>query len=118
MSSAPGRDSAHGPVHHDDPGLQPERTSLSWTRTILSLMICSLTMLRWAYAYPAAIYVLVVVVGLLGGVLLLTQGRRYAEQALGLAQDRVRPNSGAVLLLAASLVLFAGSELVLIVIGG
>lgn len=104
--------------HHTDPGLQPERTSLSWLRTILSLTICSLTMLRWAHAYPAAIYLLVVVVGLMGGVLLLTQGRRYAEQNLGLAREKVKPNIGPVMLLAASLVLFAGSELVFIILGG
>lgn len=103
---------------HDDPGLQPERTSLSWTRTILSLTICSLTMLRWAHAYPAAIYLLIVVIALLGAALLLTQGRRYAEQNLGLARERVQPNAGAILLLGASLILFAGSELVFIIVGG
>lgn len=103
---------------HEDPGLQPERTSLSWTRTILSLTICSLTMLRWAHAYPASIYILVIVIGLLGVALLLTQGRRYAEQNLGLARERVKPNVGAILLLGASLTLFAGSELAFIVIGG
>lgn len=103
-------------IHHEDPGLQPERTSLSWTRTVLSLTIASLTMLRWAWAYPAMIYVQVVVMTMLAFALISTQGRRYAAQDLGLAKGRVTPNAGGVMLVAGSLVLFAASELVLILV--
>lgn len=103
-------------IHHDDPGLQPERTSLSWTRTVLSLTVASLTMLRWSWAYPSMIYVQVVVMILLAFAVTTTQGRRYAAQDLGLARGVVKPNPGGVLLVSASLVLFAASELVLIII--
>lgn len=103
-------------VHHSDPGLQPERTSLSWTRTVLSLVVCSLTMLRWGHAYPGAIYALAVVMVLVGAAVVASTRRRYAEQDEGLAAEKLPPAPGAVLLLAGSLALFAASELVLILV--
>ena len=38
-----------------DPGLQPERTAMSWTRTGLAMLVCAATLLRWADAYPELI---------------------------------------------------------------
>lgn len=106
------------PIHHDDPGLQPERTSLAWTRTVLSLTVASLTMLRWAWAYPSMIYVQVVVMILLAFAVLSTQGRRYAGQDLGLARGVVHPNPMGVLLVSGALLIFGVSELVLILTSG
>ncbi|AWB82852.1 hypothetical protein C3B44_11375 [Corynebacterium yudongzhengii] len=103
-------------IHHDDPGLQPERTSLLWTRTVLSITIASLTMLRWSWAYPWMIYVQSVVMVLLAFAVLTTQGRRYAAHNLGLARGVVKPNPGGVFLVAGALILFASSELVLIIL--
>lgn len=101
-------------TRHHDPGLQPERTSLSWTRTIGSLLICSLTMLRWAFAYPEAIAVQIFVMVLLATALMTTQYRRYRRYDIGLARESLPPNVGPVLLVAAALIVFAVSELVLI----
>ncbi|MFD1810669.1 DUF202 domain-containing protein [Rhodococcus gannanensis] len=39
-----GRD--HGRFTHDDPGLQPERTTLSWLRTACAVLIPSLLLVR------------------------------------------------------------------------
>ncbi|MGP9725220.1 DUF202 domain-containing protein [Corynebacterium sp. AOP40-9SA-29] len=60
-----------------DPGLQPERTSMSWGRTSLAYLVAAAVMLRWAPHYGA------VVVGVSGGLMLVagviyaTQRRRY-----------------------------------------
>ncbi|QYH20323.1 DUF202 domain-containing protein [Corynebacterium aquatimens] len=32
---------------HADPGLQPERTSMSWSRTAISMLVVSSILLRW-----------------------------------------------------------------------
>lgn len=101
---------------HTDPGLQPERTSLSWTRTVLSLVVCSLTMLRWGHAYPGAIYMLAAVMVLVCAAVVVSTRHRYARQGEGLAAEKLPPAPGAVLLLAGSLTLFGASELVLILV--
>ena len=45
---------ARGPLHQD-PGLQPERTLLSWTRTLLLMLVVGGFFIRWAPYYGAAV---------------------------------------------------------------
>ncbi len=98
---------------HEDPGLQPERTSLAWSRTVLALLIGAATMLRWAYVFPGVIIVMALVLMGLAVVLMVTSGSRYRRHASTFGQERVEPKTGSVLLLTVCLSLFAASELVM-----
>jgi len=67
--------SPHFPVPADA-GLQPERTSLAWTRTSCSLVVVGLLGLRWAGALGGSL-LLVAVLGCAAMLLLLAvTGRR------------------------------------------
>lgn len=99
---------------HDDPGLQPERTALSWTRTVLALMVCSATLLRWAPKYPGILLVVIVLMAALSGVIAVGQRRRYRKEAEGLAQDKVPPNIIGVLTLTACIAGFAVAEIIVV----
>lgn len=77
---------------HNDPGLQPERTILSWNRTTISMAVCTAVLLRWASFYGAAILVPVVLLISLATLILVTQRIRYTRQSRGLAQEHVPPN--------------------------
>src|SRR5699024_5772246 len=69
---------------HDDPGLQPERTSLAWTRTSISCLVVSAICLRWSPHYGAvavAPALVAVVMALWIGV---RQRHRYRVQSDGL----------------------------------
>lgn len=82
---------------HQDPGLQPERTVMSWDRTLLALFVVAAMLLRW---YPAVGLAALVPAGLCGAAALvihLTQRRRYAVQSTGIAAERVAADVFAVL---------------------
>ena len=85
------RSRPHERPHHSDHGLQPERTSLSWTRTILAMVVCSLVILRWATGYPAAVFVVLAVVLVLAAWLYLSNRDRYEMKVRGIRDERVAP---------------------------
>ncbi|AGF73750.1 DUF202 domain-containing protein [Corynebacterium halotolerans] len=101
---------------HDDPGLQPERTSLSWARTTVALAVASAVLLRWANHFPVAIHALVVVMGTMALAIYLTQRRRYRRAGLGLAHGRVEANVGSVVAVTVGMVLLGVAGLGLILV--
>lgn len=107
-SPAPGR------PPHGDPGLQPERTVMAWTRTTVSLAIVSAVLLRWAWVYGAVGFVLVVVLWGVAVGILFTQRHRYRERVGGLVADRAEPKVGAVLTLTAAVLLLGAGALLLV----
>ncbi|AXR75109.1 MULTISPECIES: DUF202 domain-containing protein [Auritidibacter] len=93
---------------HEDPALQPERTILSWSRTILVLCVVSSLFLRW---YPdVGLISLAPAVGCVvaGLVIQLTQRHRYALQSRGIVRGQVEANLIAVGLMTALVVAVAG----------
>lgn len=83
---------------HPDSGLQPERTSLAWGRTLLALIVTACFFLRWMqwHGWLAA--------GLALGCLLLAlfvwvmQRLRYRAGATGICNSRLAPALPSVLL--------------------
>ncbi len=99
---------------HGDPGLQPERTALSWTRTTVALAVVSSVLLRWAWAYGPWIFpLLIILLGLTAGIW-FTQRRRYRRGVEGLRGDAVVPAAGAVATLTGALLLLGAGTIILV----
>lgn len=103
------------PAVHGDPGLQPERTSLAWSRTILALLTTSAVTLRWIDLYGPAVLTLLGLLVVLALMILAQQRRRYRVQTRGLARGGLRANAAAVVALTAALVVLGASGIALVV---
>ncbi|NUP59240.1 MAG: DUF202 domain-containing protein [Pseudarthrobacter sp.] len=85
------------PSPHGDPGLQPERTTLAWGRTMLALVTASAFFLRWLPVYGLPILMLFAVSAGAALAIYLTQRSRYRARAQGLAGESVEADISAVL---------------------
>lgn len=99
---------------HADPGLQPERTVLSWTRTVISLMVLSAVLLRWSPHYPGLIYGIIVAMDVLAVTIYFTQRRRYARADRGIAEERIEPSVESICFLTGAMILFGVAGLALL----
>ncbi|WP_218221115.1 DUF202 domain-containing protein [Nesterenkonia sp. Act20] len=82
---------------HADPGLQPERTVLSWGRTMLLFALVGAVFLRWMPYYGLWTLALAAGCALVAGGIYLTQKLRYSRQSRGIAEGRVEADVRAVL---------------------
>ena len=86
---------------HPDAGLQPERTSLAWGRTIVSLFVASAILLRWVPHFGLWIAPTVCVLWIGAIAVLLTQKRRYRRSVAGIASEAFSASTGAIFALTA-----------------
>lgn len=96
-----------------DPGLQPERTELSWRRTLLALAVASLVAVRVLSDALGAWAVVVGAGGLAAAAVLWAVARRRHRVASAVFAGRAPASamSGGALLLAVSLLTAAGAAL-------
>lgn len=104
--SSQNRQSTVPPVlRHDDPGLQPERTTLAWGRTVMAFMTAAAVCLRWVSHHGIFVLTLFGVAVLTGTAIYLTQRTRYARGSRGIAEEQVRADATGVLSLCSATVL-------------
>lgn len=85
---------------HDDPGLQPERTTLAWGRTVLALITAAAICLRWVTHHGVfALTLFAVAVGT-GTIIYLSQRTRYTRSSRGITEETVAADATGVLGLA------------------
>jgi hypothetical protein len=92
VSTAPQPVSPHG-----DPGLQPERTTLAWGRTMMALATVSAIFLRWLPHHGFPILLLFAVSSGAALAIYLTQRRRYLASSHGIVHERADADAPAVL---------------------
>ncbi len=100
-----------------DAGLQAERTALAWTRTALSMMICSLTLLRWSDNYSALVFGAIGLLAVLSLAIITRSRAGYRDEALGLSEEHVAANAFGVFAVTAGMTVLGGLGLYLAVAG-
>ncbi|RLZ03486.1 hypothetical protein CWC38_05540 [Kocuria tytonicola] len=90
---------------HEDPGLQPERTVLSWGRTMLALCTAAAVYLKWLPMHGVFVLCLFTFALCLAGGIYATQRLRYRRSATGIAGERITPDAVSVLLTSGACVL-------------
>lgn len=89
---------------HDDPGLQPERTSLAWARTLLALVVAAALLLRWLPHHGLAAVLPLAAAALLALGLWLRQGLRYRRGVHSVAREASAPDPVEIVAISAAVV--------------
>jgi len=102
---------------HEDPGLQPERTTLAWGRTMMALVTVSAIFLRWLPHHGLPILMLFAVSATAAAAIYITQRRRYSASARGIRQETVDADTSAVLWTATAAVALGGLGIAVVLTG-
>jgi len=101
-----------------DPGLQPERTLLSWRRTCLALAVASLVSVRFAAEVLGLAAVVFGVVGMaMAAGAYVAAGHRYRRAHRALSTDGELPTDAAALLLLLGALVTVGAACAVYVVG-
>ncbi|UYQ77424.1 DUF202 domain-containing protein [Glutamicibacter sp. JL.03c] len=100
-----------------DPGLQPERTVMAWSRTMYSFFITGAIFLHWLPAIGASAIWLCALSVLAGLGILGSQRTRYRRMDQQLRRQRMQADATAVLATTALLVIVAAGALALVLLG-
>lgn len=95
-------------VMHGDLGLQPERTTLAWGRTMLALVTVGAIFLRWLPRHGLPILLLFGVATAAAAAIYFTQRRRYSASAQGIVKENANAAITAVAWTAFTGVVLAG----------
>lgn len=82
---------------HGDAGLQPERTTLAWGRTMMAMVTVSAIFLRWLPHHGFPVLALFTVALTAAAAIYLTQHRRYDGSSRGISRESVNAEVTAVL---------------------
>ncbi|WP_256837806.1 DUF202 domain-containing protein [Ornithinimicrobium faecis] len=99
-----------------DRGLQPERTTLGWSRTSLALVTVSAIFLRWAPHYGLAVLALPALTLVCALAISVTHNRRINTSVRGIHSDALEVRPGELLALVALLLAVGGAGLVLVLL--
>lgn len=101
---------------HDDPGLQPERTSLAWDRTLLALVVAAALLLRWLPHHGLAAVLPLAAAAVLALGIWLRQGLRYRRGARSVALESSAPDPLEILAISAAVVVLGALSLLTILL--
>lgn len=101
---------------HTDPGLQPERTSMSWTRTAIAMVVVSMVLLRWADVYGPAVLLLIGLTAAAAVYVVLSNRAAYDREVAGIEEERVAPAAGRILVMTAAVFLLGVGSVALVVL--
>jgi len=87
---------------HGDPGLQPERTSLAWTRTLVSFLAVAVLSLKTAAHTGLSGAISAVLYSAVAATILVRQARRYRRHVHRLIGGPPRSHVWDIVLLAAA----------------
>lgn len=102
---------------HQDAGLQPERTLLSWTRTLMLLLVVGGFFIRWVPYYGAVVLWLFGAATFIAAAVWAGQRHRYSRADRGIAAESYPPALVGTAVLAAAVVGLGGAALVFVLSG-